>query len=161
MEAPPATETFRVLPSAIVPPPGTMDPAALRTVHWVPQPLLWLAPFLGATGAYLLSSAFILGTRYRVRWMIGAIVTVAALSAVGAMTHNDWLRFAPLNVVDMIYQGPYGLDALLTARTESLHTKITLSTGSTVGVWRDLPNTGERAIATHVAAARHRERRRP
>jgi hypothetical protein len=68
------------------------------------------------------------------------------------------------------FPSAYGLDALLTARTGSLKTEATLSTGETVVVWRALPDVGQWAAATLLwtsaglvalgaAASRHRERR--
>jgi hypothetical protein len=164
-------QLLQVLPSAIVPPPGTLDASALHTVRWTPQPLLWLAPFTGATGAYLLASALALGTRHPLRWIVGTIVGVVLLSGVGAAMHVDWLRLAPSRLVERLNEGPYGLDALLSARTESLHTQVTLAGGRTIGVWRGLPDPGQWAAATLLwttlgllalwaAASRHRERRR-
>jgi hypothetical protein len=160
-----------VLPSLTVPPPGTLDASALRTVRWTPSPLLWLAPLTGATGAYVLTSALALGTRHPVRWIVGAMVGVVLLSGVGAAAHIDWLRLGPARLVEVLNDGPYGLDALLSARTESLHTQVTLAGGRTIGVWRALPDLGDWAAATLLwtttgllalwaAASRHRERRR-
>jgi len=73
-------------------------------------------------------------------------------------------------VAKPLLYGPYGLDALFTARTESLHTEALLSTGERVAVWRGLPDLRQWAAATLLwtglglaalwaAASRHRERR--
>jgi hypothetical protein len=164
-------QTVRVLPSTVVPLPGTLDPGALRLVRWAPPPLYWVVPFTGATGAYLLASALALGARYPFRWLVGGFLALLLLGATGEAAGITALRFAPSRIVEALFEGRYGLDALLTARTESLHTVATLSTGRTVGVWRALPRPGDWAVATLLwvscgalalwgAAYRHRERRR-
>jgi hypothetical protein len=164
-------QVLHVLPSTIVPAPGTLDPAALRAVRWAPQPRFWLVPFTSATGTYVLASALALGARHPLRWIVGTVLGVVLLSAIGAAAHVDWLRLAPARLVEVLNEGPYGLDALLSARTESLHTQVTLATGRTIGVWRALPDVGQWALATLLwttigllalwaAASRHRERRR-
>ena len=165
-------ETLRVLTSSF-PAPGPIDisTAAMRTVRWTPEPLLWLVPFTGATGSYLLASAVALGTRHPLRWIAGAALGILLVDAAGAATHAEWLANAPKRLLEPIFYGPYGFDALLTARTESLHTEATLSTGETVGVWRELPDLGQWAAATLLwtsgslaalwaAVSRHGERRR-
>ena len=74
-------------------------------------------------------------------------------------------------VLESLFEGPYGLDALLTARTTLLNNEATLSTGDRVVVWRALPDVGQWATATLLwtgaglvtlcaAASRHREGRR-
>jgi hypothetical protein len=163
-------QTFQLLPSAVIPAAGTLAPSALRTVHWTPKPLLWLVPFTAATGTYILSSAFALGTRYPLRWIIGVFFAALLASAIGAAGHIDWLRLGPAQVFAAVHEGPYGLDAVLSARAESLKTVATLSTGETVGVWRGLPDLGQWALASLLwiglglvalaaAVSRHRERR--
>ena len=74
-------------------------------------------------------------------------------------------------LLESLFEGPYGLDALLTARTTFLNIEVTLSTGDRVAVWRALPDVGQWATATLLwtgtglvtlwaAASRHREGRR-
>jgi hypothetical protein len=71
----------------------------------------------------------------------------------------------------LLLDGRYGLDALLTARTESLSTSATLATGGQVRVWSAVPHLADWALATLLwtgagllalwaAASRHGERRR-
>ena len=164
--------TVQLLPSAAVPEAGVLDPSALRTVVYAPQPILWLVPFTAATGAYLLASAVALGSRYPLRWMIAALFVVMVISATGAATNIDGLKFFAARLIDAVHEGRYGLDTLLTARAESLKTAVVLSTGKTVGVWRGLPDTGDWAVETLLwggagavallaAALRQRERREP
>jgi hypothetical protein len=167
-----ADQTVQVLPSAAIPEARTLDPAALRTVRYAPEPLLWLVPFTAATGAYLLASAVALGSRHPLRWIIGVPLGILLASALGAAAHIDWLKLLASRLVDVIHEGRYGLDALFTARAESLKTVVVLSTGKTVSAWRGLPDVGDWAIATLLwsgaglaallaAASRQRERERP
>jgi len=164
-------ETILVLPASYAPVPGGIDPAALRTAEWAATPWLWLFPFTGATGAYLLSSALLLGTRHPVRWLAGAALALLAANLVGVAGGLDWLASLPARLLGSLLGGPYGLDALLTGRTESLKVEALLTTGGTVVVWRGLPDPGQSALATALwlaagaialgaAASRHRERRR-
>jgi hypothetical protein len=166
-----AESTISVLPSSVVPEPGTLDPASLESVRWAPRPLLWLVPFTAATGAYLLASAFALGTRHPIRWLVGAVLAFFAFLGFAEATHSRVLLQGGNRVLVALMDGAYGIDALLTARTESLHTEATLSTGERVGVWRGLPDLGQWVKATLLwtgvglaalwaAASRHRERRR-
>lgn len=162
-------ETLRVIPT--FPVPGAVDPAALRAVRWTPEPLFWLVPFTAATGTYLLASALALGARHPFRWIVGIGLALLLVNAAGAAAHAEWLALAPGRILDPLFNGPYGMDALLTARTESLKVDVPLTTGGTVIVWRGLPDTGQWAAATLLwtgaglaalwaAAFRHRERRR-
>jgi hypothetical protein len=139
-------------------------------VPWTPKPLLWLVPFTAATGTYLLASALALGTRHPLRLIVGTVFGFFLLVALGETTNAEWLLKGD-QVLGWLVDGPYGVDALLTARTESLQVAATLSTGETVVVWRALPDlrhwatatllwTGAGLLALGAAASRHRERRR-
>lgn len=162
----------QLLPSATIPEARTIDAGALRTVVYAPEPIFWLVPFTASTGAYLLASAVALGSRYPVRWGIGVLLGVMLISVIGAAADIDWLKFFASRLVDVIHEGRYGLDTLLTARAESLKTAVVLATGKTVSVWRGLPDVGEWALATLLwigaglavllaASSRQRERRPP
>ena len=164
-------QMLRVLPSAVDPAPGTVDPAALRVVRWSPNAFLWIVPFTAATGAYLLASALTLGARHPLRWIVGLFFGSLLASAVGSAAHIPWLRLGPAHLWATLHAGPYGLDALLTARLQSLETLVPLANGQAVHAWRALPDLGHWAIATLLwisvglvslwaAASRHRERRR-
>ena len=161
---------LRVLPSAVVPVDCVLDPAALRVVRWSPNAFLWVVPFTAATGTYLLASALALGTRYPLRWVVGVFFGALLASAIGAAAHAQWLQFGPTLLWQALHAGPYGLDALLTARLQSLGDLVRLSNGQAVSVWRGLPDVGQWATATLLwigaglmslwaAASRHRERR--
>jgi hypothetical protein len=165
-------QMVQLLPSAVIPEARTLDPAALRTVRYTPAPLLWLVPFTAATGTYLLASAVAVGSRYPLRWIIGVPLGILLLSALGAAAQIDWLKLLASRLLEIVFEGRYGLDALFTARAESLKTAVTLSTGKTVSAWRGLPDVGEWARATLLwtaaglaallaAASRQRERLRP
>jgi hypothetical protein len=166
-----AEETLRVLRSVSTSASPTLDPAALDTVRWTPEPLLWLAPFTSATATYLFASALGLATRHPLRWIVGSVIGFSIVSGLGEAANAVWLGNALERVLDALFEGPYGLDALLTARTTLLSNEATLSTGDRVAVWRALPDVGQWATATLLwtgtglvtlwaAASRHREGRR-
>ena len=117
------------------------------------------------------ASALALGTRHPLRWIAGTLLGLVLLVVVKNAANVE----LPVNGYDgllaWLMRGPYGIDALLTARTESLQVSATLSTGETVVVWRALPDLGQWAAATLLwtgaglvalvaAASRHRESRR-
>ena len=167
-------ETLHVLTSPVLA-AGPLDPAALRTVHWTAGPLIWAVPFTAATAVYLLASALALGSRHPLRWVIGSMVAyVLSTVASGAASEQlgvGWLNHAPGRVLELLFESRYGLDALLTARIESLGTSATLTTGELVTVWSAVPDladwgtatliwTGAGLLALWAAASRHSERRR-
>jgi hypothetical protein len=171
----------RVLPEALNVVPfqiaaaGPIDPPALRSVRWAPGPLIWVVPFTAATACYLLASALALGSRHPLRWVIGAVLAFTlssiASGAASAQLGVGWLADAPARALRLLVEGRYGLDALLTARLESLGTTAALTTGERVMVWWGVPDladwrtatllwTGAGLVALWAAASRHRERRR-
>lgn len=165
-----ADESRGFLPVVPFPEPGTIDPKAIRIIRWAPQPLLWIAPFTSATASYLLASALTLGPRRPLRWVLGTVLVFFLLLGIAEGTSSRWLLTAPNRFLRPLFIGPYGLDTLLTARTEFLKVGTTLSTGESVIVWRALPDLGQWALATllwtaagalalWIAASRHRERR--
>jgi hypothetical protein len=150
---------------------GALRPADPRAVAWRPEPLLWLAPFMAATAMYLLASALILGTRHPLRWVIGCVLGFFLLAAI-AETANSRLLLRGMNgVLGPLTAGPYGLETLLVAQTESLKLETNFTTGQPAVVWVGLPDPGRWAIAALLwtaaglialwaAASRHRELRR-
>jgi len=166
-----AEETRRVLPALTFAAPGAIDPSAIQLVRWTPDPLFWLVPFTAATATYLLASALALGTRQPLRWVAGTAFGFVLLVALAEAANADRLIGRANQLVGALLYGPYGVDALLTARTESLQFAAWLTTGETVLVWLDLPDlrewaaatllwTGAGLVALAAAASRHRERRR-
>ena len=164
-------ETVRLLPASSLPATGSVDPAALRTALRAPQPLLWLVPFTAATAAYLLSSALALGIRHPLRWLAGTVLALFFVALALELAGDQRLRLAPSRLLHSLLYGPYGVDALFTARSESLRTEALLSTGERVVVWLGTPDPARWAAATLLwtglglaalwaAASRHRERRR-
>jgi hypothetical protein len=147
---------------------SAFDPSAVQRVQLTPSGLFWLVPFTAATAVYLFANALALGTRHPVHWI--AASTFAFFLIVGladAAQVNSSLE----RMLNQILRGPYGIDALLTARTESLQVSALLTTGQSVVVWRALPDLNQWAIATAlwistggallwIAASRHREHRR-
>jgi hypothetical protein len=147
-----------------------LDAGAVRTVQWTPTPVLWLVPFAAATGVYLIACAMALGMRHPVRWAGAIVLAVYLVAGLGQQVNATWAATTPGRLSQRVFDGRYGLDALLTARTGSLKTEATLTTGERVVVWRGLPNLGDWATATLLwtgagllallaAASRHRERR--
>ena len=169
-----AEESLRLISSSArafsFPAGGTLDAGAVQTVRWTPTPVLWLVPFAAATGVYLIASATALGIRQPVRWAGGIVLAVYLLAGLGQAMNTNSPATAPGRLLQGVFDGRYGLDALLTARTGSLKTEATLTTGERVVVWRALPDLGHWAAATLLwtgagliallaAASRHRERR--
>ena len=163
-------EMIRMLPSAIVPPRGTLDPSMIRTIRWVPPRALWLVPFTAATATYLVGSAVALGIRYPFRWIIGIIAAGFLAAAVGHGMSGDAMDLAAGRIIGNFFFGRYGVDAVLTARAESFKTIVKVTTGEWVNVWRGLPDVSDWIIATLLwtalgiagltaALMRHRERR--
>jgi hypothetical protein len=159
-------ETIRVLSSSVPAPGAFADPGAVQTVRLTPQPLFWLTPFTAATGAYLLASALALGLRHPLRWIVGTALGLQLVVIAGDAANVEW----PSRLLRALYAGPYGIDTLLSARTESVEVWVTLSTGEHVHAWRALPHLGQWATATLLwtgvglvilwaAASRHRELR--
>jgi hypothetical protein len=167
-------ETLHVLASQVAL-AGPLDQTTLRAVPWAPGPLIWFVPFTAATASYLLGSALVLGSRRPLRWVIGTVLAYAILSvasdAAGAQLRVGWVADAPGGLLHLLVESRYGLDALLTARTGTLSTTMTLTTGERAMVWRAVPDladwriatvlwTGVGLLALWAAASRHREQRR-
>jgi hypothetical protein len=164
-----STEIRAVLPS--FQPLVAFDPSAVHYVPWTPEPRLWLTPFTAATCAYIFASALTLGTRQPLWWIVGTLLGCLLLVAAGGAANAGRLLSAGDRVYVALLQGSYGIDALLTARTETLQVAATFTTGDTRVVWRGLPDVGAWALATlvwttaglaalWVAACRHAEHRR-
>jgi hypothetical protein len=164
--------TVQLLPSTVIPDARALDPGALRAVRYAPEPVFWLVPFTAATGTYLLASAVSVGVRYPIRWIIGVLLAILLVSALGAAAHIDWLRLMPSRLVEIVFEGRFGLDALFTARAESLKTAVVLTTGKTVSAWHALPDVGDWVLATvlwlgvglaalAIASLRQREKTSP
>jgi hypothetical protein len=117
-------------------------------------PVLWLAPFTSPTATYLLASAFALATRHPLRWIVGSVIGFFIVSRVGEVVNAVWLR-SVLALLESLVEGPYGFDALLTARTTS-------QALPDVGQWATatLLWTGTGLVTLWAAAFRHRESRR-
>jgi hypothetical protein len=142
----------------------------LQTVQWRPTPILWLVPFTAATGVYVVASAMALGLRRPVRWAGGIVLAIYLVAGLGRDLNANWPSTGPGRLLLGVFDGRYGLDALLTARTGSLKTEATLANGERVVVWRALPSLEHWATATLLwtsggliallaAASRHREGR--
>jgi hypothetical protein len=167
-------ETINLVVSG-VPPVTVVDPATVRRVHWDPGPLMGLVAFSGATACYLIGSALVLGVRHPLRWVLGVAALFALTAVIGGPVGTQfgivWLAGAPGRLTELLVGSRYGLDALLTARSETLSTTATLTTGKSLRVWWGVPDlvdwgvatvlwTGLGAIALWTAVSRHGERRR-
>jgi hypothetical protein len=164
-------ETRRVVPSFSTERTGQLDSSAVQLVRQSAQPLFWLVPFTAATGVYLFANALALGTRKPLSSIAGLLAAGLLFVSLAEAANADWLIRGADRLLEWFVYGPYGVDALLTARTESLQVAATLSSGETSVVWSGLPDIGQWAVATVVwtgaglvtvwaAAARHREARR-
>ena len=163
-------EMIQLLPTSDLPSPHTVDPSMLRTVRWAFPPVLWLVPFFAATATYILASAIALGLRHPFRWIAGAIAAVLMIGAVGQGIGSDEFWVVSSRIVNTLLQGRYRIDAVLSARTESLKTRVMLSNDEIVTAWRGLPVISNWIIATllwtglgvaglYAAVMRHREGR--
>jgi hypothetical protein len=166
-----AEESLRLISSFSFTAGGALDAGAVQIVRWTPEPLFWLVPFTAATGTYVLASALALGTRHPLRWIVGTVLALYVIVAVSDESNAAWLDTAPGRLVSGLFDGSYGLDALLTARTGTLKTEAILPTGERAVVWRALPDlrqwasatllwTGAGLVLLWAAASRHGERRR-
>lgn len=162
-----ADETRLVLPSFAY---GVtaFDPSAVQQMQVGATAILWLVPFTAATAVYLLTSALALGTRQPVRWLVTSALVVFAATLLADATQA---AASVDRLLDAVLRGAYGIDALLSARTESLQVSAVLTTGESVVVWRALPSVSQWAAVTVLwlcagavllwfAASRHREHRR-
>jgi hypothetical protein len=164
-------EVIRLIPQQLrSDPDGQLTLSMLKTVTWIPNPIYWLVPFSAATGTYSIATAFMLGLKYPFRLLAGVVVGVLLLTAVGQSIDDGelWKGFTPM--IEGLMYGRYGLDALLTARTESLHSVVRLANGEQVVAWRGLPLVSDWLKATLLwsslgvagviaALFRHREMR--
>jgi hypothetical protein len=134
-----------------------------------------LVPFGGASACYLLGSALVIGTRHPLRWVLGvamlSLVTAVIAEPLGTGFGMRWLAVGPGRVMDLLVGSRYGLDALLTARSETMSTTATLTTAKSLRVWWGIPNLADWAVAMLIwtglggialwgAVSRHAERRR-
>lgn len=168
-----AAETVRFVPAGTLPELTPVDPETVRTALRAPQPLLWLVPFTAATATYLLGSALALAVHHPVRWIAGSAAALFLAGAATLLSEAEWLRMGPSRLLRSFLYGPWGADALFTARTASLTVRTLFATGEWKDVWLGPPvaDLGQWAAATLLwtgaglaallaAAARHRERRR-
>lgn len=141
-------EVIKLLPTPDIPSSTMLDPSTLRTITWIPQKWLWLTPFTAATGTYVITSAYAIGIRHPFRWILAALAAAFLAGAVmqGIGSQSLWAKSG--NLMETINEGRYGIDALLTARSESLHTTVNLTNGTRVAVWRGLPVASDWIIGT-------------
>ena len=91
--------------------------------------------------AYVLGSAAVLGVRYPGRWMLGILLFIILITAVGPAEFLVALLRA-------ILLGGYGLDLALTGGSEGSSAQIGTGSASEVIVWRDTPDAASWAAAT-------------
>lgn len=158
------------LVSSAISPAASLTHEQLIPLTIVASPWHWMVPLMAATGTYALSSALALAVRSPLRWLAAFIVLLFLLSGVGRLTRTSWLVDAPERLARIVIESQYGLDALLTARTESLKTEVVLTEGQRLVVWREPPRSsdwvlgsalwlGLGALLLAAASQRHRERR--
>lgn len=114
--------------------------------HW-----MWLMPFVGMLILYLASSALILGLRYPIRWVVGAVVAIGVLI-------TTFVNLAPLNAIGQagetlrlwLVTGPMGIDYVLSGGEGALsHWRRAGATGDRawIQVWQGFPALGGWALA--------------
>jgi hypothetical protein len=151
----------RFLLSGDLPPDGRLTQEALRPFRWTPQTWHWLAPFSTAAVFYMLSSAFIIGTRRVVLWSVVATVVLLAMAMEPTGFSEAILR--------SLVGDPFGLDNLLTGGLERVEVRVLLPGDKPVTAWRQPPSLANWAPAAAawlalsggllwLAAWRHRER---
>jgi hypothetical protein len=135
-------ETRRVVPSFSTERTGQLDSSAVQLVRQSAQPLFWLVPFTAATGVYLFANALALGTRKPLSSIAGLLAAGLLFVSLAEAANADWLIRGADRLLEWFVYGPYGVDALLTARTESLQVAATLSAGKRRWGGRGCPISG-------------------
>ena len=168
-------ETINLLTGSSLPVMGVVDPASVQSVRWVPGAFIAVVPFTAATAAYLLASALWLGSRRPLWWVIGAVLAFAFASVASDVASSQLgmvlLYRAPERALTWLLENPYGVDAVLTARTATLDTGMSFPNGERVAIWSAMPEmahwlkatllwTGAGLVALWAAVSRHREQRR-
>ena len=128
-----------------------------------------------ASAAYLVASALWLGSRRPLWWVIGAVLAFAFASVASDVASSQLgmvlLYRAPERALTWLLENPYGVDAVLTARTATLDTGMSFPNGERVAIWSAMPEmahwlkatllwTGAGLVALWAAVSRHREQRR-
>lgn len=173
-----AEETLWLWPASMQLPTTSvvwLEPGVLQSVEWRPSRVLWMVPFTAATATYLLASALMLGPRRPLRWLAGALLffflLAGAADLIGNLAESEWLVFAPSRFISAIWNGRYGIQMLLMARTDLHNIAVMMPTHEMVSARTALPDAGHWAAATLIwsaagvlalagATVRLRERRR-
>jgi hypothetical protein len=134
-----------------------------------PVQILMRVPLIASTGMYLLGSAFVLGLRHPLRWLLGTFGVFFLLTmfneTLGRTPTGEWRIVAWSGVLRWLVYGPYGVRALLGAIA------FFPTVERVVTPWQTLPPLAQWAIATFLwlgaglialwaALSRHAERRR-
>lgn len=128
-------------------PVDLIDPASMPTMVWSQPGWLFLVPFVGATVAYLLTSAFLLATRYPGRWIAGTVLGALLMSLIVEWADLSWLADAMDPPLEAILVGWYGLTTFIGGGT--FEATVTRGpTGELMPVWMSVPTFGRWAIAT-------------
>lgn len=112
---------------------ATVDPAALRQVHWTTPSWQWVVPFIAPTIAYLIGSAATLISDHPWRLLAAPLIVFGLLGALAEAGNFNWLA----NFSYQILAGPYSTETLFTGSNEAA-TYVNLTTGKSVHVWRNL-----------------------
>jgi hypothetical protein len=141
---------------------SVVTPAQVQTIAWTTPVWQWASLFTGPAIAYLLGSALVVGLRYPLRWVVGAVLLLMLLALV-------WSEEIVEVLLQALVMSPVGLDYVLTGGAEGLDADVLLASGRRATAWRALPTAGPWAVATGfwlvlalalvwVASWRHRER---
>lgn len=123
-----------------------MDPATMTSVVWSQPGWLFLVPFVGATGVYLLISALFLAVRHPGRRVVGTILGLLVVTLITSRAGFNWLDEVAGGTLDSLLGGRYGLSTFIGGGTfEASATR--LPSGTEVLVWLSLPTFGRWAVA--------------
>jgi hypothetical protein len=123
-----------------------MDPATMTSVVWSQPGWLFLVPFVGATGVYLLISALFLAIRHPGRWVVGTLLGLLVVTLITSRAGFNWLDDVAGGTLNSLLGGRYGLSTFIGGGTfEASATR--LPSGTEVLVWLSLPTFGRWAMA--------------
>lgn len=111
--------------------PLATDPGGAPVVIRAPGWALW-SPYAAVTVAYLFGSAWVLGIRRPVVWLLGFAAACIVLAMLDSSGRAE-------DVLQWLVIGPFGLDQLITGGLETLDTEVILADGRRRVVWSSLP----------------------
>ena len=126
-----------------------MDPATMTSVVWSQPGWMFVVPFVGTTGVYLLTSALFLTTRYPGRWIVGTVLGTLVLSLFTHRAGLQGLDDLAGSALDSLLGGWYGLSTFVGGGTFEASATF-MPSGEEVFVWLSLPTFSRWAIAVGI-----------